>query len=113
MKKQTLLRTVILAAAGLALSSFAFGADVKENWTSKCARCHAADGSGKTAVGKKLKIRDYTSADVQAKMTDEEITKAILDGVTVDGKERMKPFKDALSADDVKAMLAHIRAMKK
>ncbi len=113
MKKQTLLRTVILTAAGLALSGFSFGADAKEAWGKLCAKCHAADGSGNTAVGKKLKIKNYTSADVQAKMSDEEITKAIVDGVTVDGKERMKPFKDALSADDVKAMLAYIRAMKK
>ncbi|MEL0642594.1 hypothetical protein V6260_18615, partial [Pseudoalteromonas aliena] len=50
-----------------------------------------------TKVGKKLKLKDYTDAAVQAAMTDEEIIKVTTEGVVVDGKEKMMGFKDELS----------------
>jgi hypothetical protein len=38
--------------------------------------------------------------------------KAIADGVFVDGKEKMKAFKDEFSADEIKEMVAYIRKFK-
>jgi cytochrome c6 len=76
-------------------------------------KCHGADGKGQTKAGKKLDLKDYTSAEVQAKMTDEEIIKAITDGVTDEkGKERMKAYKDELSADEITDLLAYVRKFK-
>ena len=45
-------------------------------------------------------------------MKDEEMVKAILEGVKVDGKERMKSFKDDYNVDDAKALVAFIRDLK-
>lgn len=102
-----------LSLALLALASAtAFAAPASEIWTAQCAKCHAADGSGKTKIGTKLKLRDYTDAKVQAEMTDEVIFKAIKEGITEGGKEKMKAYSD-LSDDDIKALTAYIRAMKK
>ena len=56
--------------------------------------------------------RDYTDAKVQAELKDEEMLKAIADGVKIDGKEKMKGFKDELSADEIKDLVAHIRTLK-
>ncbi len=105
-----------IALAGLA---FAFGtalsvaAPVAENWENHCQKCHGADGKGQTKVGKRLKVKDYTDAKVQSEMTDEEIIRVTTEGAVDDnGKERMKAFKDELSADEIKEFVAFIRAFK-
>ena len=108
--------SIKLIAAGFAAFAVALGtaADVRENWTKMCARCHAADGSGDTKAGRKLKARDYTSAEVQAKMTDEEMLKAIVEGVKDEkGKERMQGYSEKLSEEESKDLVAYIRTMKK
>ena len=105
-----------LTIAFLCLTAFAipaFGAPAAENWENHCAKCHGADGKGQTKVGRKLKVKDYTSAEVQAAMTDEEMIKATSEGVVDEkGKETMKPFKDELSGDEIKDLVAYIRALK-
>lgn len=88
-------------------------ADAKENWEGKCAKCHGADGAGKTKMGEKLGIKDYTDPKVQAELKDEAMVKAIKDGVKEDDKVKMKGFADSLSDDEVKALVAYIRTFKK
>lgn len=88
------------------------GEDAKAIWDKQCAKCHGDNGDGNTKMGKKLKVADYTDAKVQAQMKDEEMFKAIKDGVTVDGKTRMKPAKDVTDAD-VKALVAFVRGLAK
>ncbi len=103
-------RLLALAAAVTTVSAFA--ADGATNWTDQCAKCHGADGKGQTKVGKKLNLKDYTDAKVQGEMKDEDMTKAISAGVFVDGKEKMKAFKDELSADEIKDLVAYVRKFK-
>ena len=87
-------------------------ATAADNWDNNCASCHGADGKGQTKTGKKLKIRDYTDAKVQAELKDEGMCNAITQGVKVDGKEKMKAFNEELSADEIKDLVAHIRKFK-
>lgn len=94
----------LLAAAVLFLS-FPARADTAADYKAKCASCHGADGSGSTATGKKLKVRDLSSEDVQ-KLTDDELTKVI-----AGGKGKMPGYAKKLSADQIKALVALIRAM--
>jgi cytochrome c6 len=102
-----------LAAASFLTVASVFAADAKENWDQLCAKCHAADGSGNTKMGKKFKVKDYTDAKVQAELTDEQLAKVTAEGATKDGKELMKGFKDDLSPADITAVVAYIRQMKK
>ena len=89
-------------------------ADAKANWEANCQKCHGADGKGATTMGKKLGLKDYTDAKVQADIKDDAAIKAIKDGVKdKDGKEVMKGSSGTLSDDEVKALLAYIRAFKK
>ncbi|MBI5382691.1 MAG: cytochrome c [Opitutae bacterium] len=88
-------------------------APASENWENFCAKCHAADGTGATKIGKKLKLKDYTDAKVQDALKDDVLIKAIADGVSEGGKEKMKGFKDAMSEAEIKDLVAHIRKMKK
>jgi mono/diheme cytochrome c family protein len=109
-----------ITATKIALSSLALtlapvvagAAPAAENWESHCATCHGADGKGQTKIGKKLQLKDYTDAKVQAGMKDEEMTRAITDGLKVDGKDRKKGFKDKLTADEIKDLVAYVRKFK-
>ena len=76
-------------------------------FTSKCVMCHGADGKGDTPVGKKMGIRDLTSADVQ-KMSDEELIT-----VTTKGKNKMPGYENKLSAAQIKDIVAYIRQLAK
>lgn len=107
--------TTKIALIGVALplaASLGFAAPAAENWENECASCHGADGKAQTKQGKKLKVRDYTDAAVQAEMKDDDMLKAIIDGVKVEGKERMKGFKEILSEDESKELVAYIRKLK-
>ena len=108
--KKSMLLLVAVSAAGL-LSATA--ADVKENWSKNCAKCHGEDGAGKTKMGEKLKIKDLTDAKLQASVKDEEITKAIKEGVKDGDTVKMKGFADDLNADEIKALVAYVRTLKK
>jgi mono/diheme cytochrome c family protein len=108
MKRTVVLFTLCLLAIGAA----ARAADVKETYDKQCAKCHGADGKGATTTGKRLGVKDYTDAKVQASMTDEEMTKVIKQGKKEGDKTKMKAFTD-LSDADIKALIAHIRSFKK
>lgn len=72
----------------------------------KCAMCHAPDGSGSTAVGKSMKVRDLRTADVQGQTDDE------LYAVIATGKNKMPGYEKTLGADTCKALVAYIRTLK-
>jgi len=105
--------TTALVAVSLLTAASVFAADAKENWDQLCAKCHGADGASNTKMGKKLKVKDYTDAKVQAEFTDEQIAKVTAEGSTKDGKELMKGFKEDLAPADVTALVSYIRQMKK
>lgn len=88
-------------------------ADAAATWDKECAKCHGKDGSGDTAMGKKLKLKNYTDAAVQAGFTDEEAAAAIKDGIKEDGKTRMKGYGEKLSDEEIKGLVAHVRSFKK
>jgi mono/diheme cytochrome c family protein len=109
MKPTTLLLTVLALGVG---ASIAAAAPTAENWENNCTKCHGADGKGQTKVGKKLNLKDYTDANVQAEMKDDAMVKAITEGITDSGKEKMKAYKDELSADEIKDLVAYVRKFK-
>jgi cytochrome c6 len=88
----------------------AFAATAQENWTAHCAKCHGADGTGETTMGKKLKLLNYTTAEGQAAFTDEKAVDSIANGAVEDGKTKKKGFKDKLSADEIADLVKHVRA---
>jgi cytochrome c553 len=103
-----------LIALCLAMSALAArAADAKENWEKNCQKCHGADGKGETAMGKKLKVKDYTDAKVQASMKDEEMVKFIKEGKKEGDKTLMKAYADSLSDAEIKDLAAYVRKFKK
>jgi cytochrome c6 len=106
------LKHVILAAP-LVAAAVLFAAPAAENWENHCAKCHGADGKGQTKAGRKLNVKDYTDAKVQAEMKDADMLKATTDGITDKaGKEKMKAYKDELSPEEIKDLVAYVRKFK-
>ncbi len=103
----------IVALAFTAGAAYAATATASDNWDSSCASCHGSDGKAQTKTGKKLKIKDYTDAQVQAALKDEDMIKAITEGIKGDnGKDKMKGFKDDLTADEIKDLVTFVRKFK-
>ncbi len=85
-------------------------ADGAANYAKHCAACHGKDGTGNTVQGKKVGAKDYTK---DQSFSDGAAFKAIKEGVTEGGKEKMKAFGEKLSDDEIKALVAYVRAFKK
>jgi len=109
MKKLLLVTVALMMAGAVSLRA----ADAKETYDKSCAKCHGEDGKGKTKMGEKLGVKDYTDAKVQGDLKDDEMAKAIKDGVKEkdSDKVKMKAFGD-LSDDEIKALVGYIRAFK-
>jgi cytochrome c6 len=68
----------------------------------KCAMCHGADGAGKPAMKAPSLISDEAK-----KLSDADLAKAVAE------KAKHPAGVKALGADDVKAVVAHIRTLQK
>jgi len=109
MRNLIALSLLCATVGGLSLQA----ADTKENWAKHCTKCHGEDGKGQTTMGKKLKVADYTDPKVQAKFTDEEMFKVTKEGKKEGSKTLMKGYSDVLSDQEIKDLVAYIRAMAK
>jgi len=107
--KKNILTLALFVAAAMSVPA----AEVKENWDKNCASCHGKDGKGQTKMGQKAGAKDYTDAKVQDSFDDAKGFKAIKEGVTAEGKEKMKPYADKLTDDEIKALVAYVRTFKK
>lgn len=97
----------ILLILAIAVTPALFAADGAAVYKAKCATCHGADGKGQTPMGQKMNLRDLGSPDVQ-KQTD----KQLYDWTAL-GKGKMPAYKDKLSDEEIKALVAHMRAFAK
>lgn len=95
-----------LALALLVVPSLAL-ADGAPLFKQNCAPCHAMDGSANTPAGKSTKAKDLRSPEVQKK-TDEELANQIRNG-----KGPMPSFKARFKEDDIRELVAFIRALAK
>ncbi len=98
---------VLFAGFALASCTAVFAADGAATFKAKCAMCHGADGSGNTAMGKSMGLKDLGSADVQ-KMSDAELT-----AVVTKGKGKMPAYGGKISDEDISAVVKYIRTLKK
>ena len=104
---------VIALTLGMTTAATVSAADVTALWDQHCVSCHAKDGSGNTKMGKKSGVKDYRDPKVQAELKDEKSLKTVKEGITEKGKERMKPYADKFSDDEIKALVAYIKTFKK
>jgi cytochrome c6 len=104
-------KTLIAGLAIMALAIWSAAAlqaqDGAATYKSKCLMCHGADGAGKTPMGEKQGAKDLKS-DVVQKQTDALLTQSI-----AKGKNKMPPYAEKLKPEEIKQLVAFIRALKK
>lgn len=81
-------------------------ASAQDVYLDKCSICHAKDGSGNTAKGRKLKVKDVRSADVQ-KMSEADMIDVVAKGK---GKD-MDGYEKELGKDMVKNVVEYYRSL--
>ena len=97
----------------VASSMSARAADAKALWDANCAQCHGKSGNADTKMGKTLGAKDLTDPKVQAAFSDAKATQSIKEGVKENGKTTMKAFAGKLTDDEIKALVAYVRTLKK
>jgi cytochrome c5 len=106
-------KTIILTAVSFVLASasgLAGDDPAKATWDKQCKKCHAEDGSGKTKLGEKLEIKDYTDPATLAEVSDEDLFNATKDGVE---GTKMKGYSKKLSDEEITSLVAYMRSMAK
>jgi len=94
----------VLGSLNLMLSPALFGAgDRKATFSQKCGPCHGPDGSGDTELGKRHKVRDLRSAEVQAQ------TDTQLSDIITKGKGKMPAYESGLDKDTLHSVIGYIR----
>ena len=103
---------IILALAAILPLTASAADGVTALWDKHCLSCHGKDGSGNTRMGKKAGAKDYRDPKVRASITNDAL-KNIRDGMTENGKEKMKPLKDKLSDEEIKQLIDYIKTFAK
>ena len=111
--KQITRSAIAVVLVLLAAQATVQSAEVAANWSTHCASCHGKDGKGQTKAGKMAGAKDQTDPQYQANLNDEKMFTAVKEGMKDGGKEKMKPFKEKLNDDEIKALMAHVRSLKK
>lgn len=106
--RSALLLLLIPAIPGALRGAPAPQKSAQDVYLDKCSVCHAKDGSGNTAKGRKVKAKDLRSAEIQ-KMSDADLTHDVAKGK---GKD-MDGFEKELGADMVKQLVAYCRDLAK
>lgn len=81
--------------------------DGEATFKAKCAMCHGQDGSGDSAMGKRMKVKDLRSAEVQ-KQSDAELADII-----AKGKSPMMAYGKQLDKEKIDQVVAFLRELGK
>jgi mono/diheme cytochrome c family protein len=80
----------------------------REVYAANCARCHGADGRGKTALGEAVEAPDLTDAAWQKKVRGSRMTASVSRG-----RGQMPGFAKLLTREEIAAAVAYVRTLKK
>ena len=81
--------------------------DGEDIFRARCSICHGVDGAGKTARGKKLKVPDLRSSEVQ-ELSDEELAETVSDG-----KGEMPAFGKKLGPEKIQQVVSYLRQLRR
>lgn len=102
--------TGLVAALSLLTGSLACAVEPPAVFVKNCAPCHGKDGRAQTPAAKKLGVKDLT----QSKFTDEQIVQAIREGKQPSkASAKMPAFKDKLTAEEIKVLVAAVKSFRK
>ena len=70
-----------------------------------CIKCHGSDGTGSPARDRLHEIPDFTKSAWQARRSDAQLLASILDG-----KDEMPSWRDKISQEQARSLVAYVRA---
>jgi cbb3-type cytochrome c oxidase subunit III len=97
-----------VAATEREVAASASAVDAKALFDSKCAKCHGKDGRAKSLHAKHEHARDLTAAEWQSEASDERIFNSI-----TNGKGKMPAFKKKLTDEQIDALAAYVRRLRR
>jgi cytochrome c6 len=104
---KNVMRVVLCVFAfAMVFSTWSLADDGAETFKAKCSTCHGTDGKGATAMGKALKLRDLSSADVQ-KQSDADLV-----NIVTNGKEKMPKYDGKLTKQEINDVVKYVRTLK-
>jgi mono/diheme cytochrome c family protein len=83
-------------------------ADARTIFNRQCVSCHGRDGRGRTRKGRQTHARDMTDASWQDDVSDERLFNSISNG-----RGKMPAFRKKISENDIDALVAHVRRMRR
>jgi mono/diheme cytochrome c family protein len=83
-------------------------ADAATIYNRQCLSCHGRDGRGRTRRGRQTHARDMTDASWQDDVSDERLFNSISNG-----RGKMPAFRKKISENDIDALVAYVRRMRK
>jgi mono/diheme cytochrome c family protein len=113
MKRLIALSVFVVFAVSITARAAEPTEETKALWMKHCKKCHGVEGKGETTMGKKMGAKDLTDPKVQAKYTDEQFIKMIKDGVKNKKGKTTMPRAKKLSDEQIKALTAFVRTLKK
>jgi mono/diheme cytochrome c family protein len=107
---------IVATAAGLSLftvlsagnTNEAAAADAGTIYSRQCVSCHGRDGRGRTRKGRRTHARDMTNASWQDDVSDERLFNSISNG-----RGKMPAFRKKISENDIDALVAYVRRMRR
>lgn len=80
----------------------------REVYISNCARCHGGDGRGQTTLGLSVEAPDMTDARWHARRGARRMTQSV-----ARGRGQMPAFAGKLAKNDIAAVVAYVRTLRK
>lgn len=107
---------IVAAAAGLSLltvlgagkTNEAAAADAATIYNGQCVSCHGRDGRGRTRKGRQTRARDMTNPSWQDDVSDERLFNSMSNG-----RGKMPAFRKKISENDIDALVAYVRRMRR
>ena len=100
LRELKVLRPTLLLAAALLLLAAGRAHDGRQMYGKKCLACHGLDGAGDKPLGRKLAVPDLRAST---------LGQAELERVIAEGRGRMLPYKDKISAEQISEIATYVR----
>ena len=85
-------------------------AGAEQLFAKHCVACHGKDGRAQSPAARKLGVKDLSIS----KVSDVEIEKQVREGKKDDrGNQKMPPFKEKLSPDEIKSLIVLVKGFRK
>jgi mono/diheme cytochrome c family protein len=98
----------LFTVLGAGKTNEAAAADAGTIYNRQCVLCHGRDGRGRTRRGRQTHARDMSDASWQDDVSDERLFNSISNG-----RGKMPAFRKKISENDIDALVAYVRRMRR